>query len=214
MNKNVHVLDCNKQVQFIHTVIRNENTSRDDFIFYSDRLSRLAIESALNSLPFEEKIVTTPTGGQYKGLRPFSKICGINIMRAGDSMLKALRSVVKDVIIGSILIQSDTGKIPKLFFYRLPKDISEYYVMLLDPLIGSGRTVSMAIRLLLDHGMKEDNIKFITLIANPVGLNRIFKLYPKVTVVCSMVDQELNDKGWIIPGIGNFGDRYYGTESI
>jgi uridine kinase len=209
---NIDVLECNQQVQFIHTIIRDEKTERDDFIFYSDRLSRLAIEHALNSLPFEEKIVTTPTGKQYVGLKPYTKICGINIMRAGDSMLKALRSVVKDVIVGSILIQSDNDKIPKLFFYRLPKDISEYYVMLLDPIIGSGRTVSMAIRLLLDHGIKEDHIKFVTLIANPIGLNRLYKLYPQVRVVCSMVDEKLNQKGHIIPGIGNFGDRYYGTE--
>jgi len=118
---NVYILECNPEVRYLHTIIRNKNTDRDDFIFYSDRLIRLLIEHAVNYLPYGEKIITTPTGLSYTGYQLFSKVSGINIMRAGDSMLKALRSIIKDVLIGTLLIQSDDGKNPKLFFLRTSK---------------------------------------------------------------------------------------------
>jgi len=211
---NVSVLNYSQEVQYIHTIIRDKNTQRDDFIFYSDRLSRLVISHAVSFLPFEEKVVITPTGTEYNGFEFNVKLCGIDIMRAGDSMLKALRHTIKDVLVGTLLIQSNNEKIPKLFHCQLPENINEYHTFLLDPIIGTGRTVEMAIRVLLEHGVLENHIFFVTLIANPIGLNRIHRLFPNVRVICSTIDEELNEKGFLIPGIGNFGDRYYGTEPL
>jgi len=211
--RNVNVLTISHEIRYIHTIIRDKNTNRDDFIFYSDRLTRLLIEHAVNKLPFNKKDITTPTGSIYSGYEFYSKVCGINIMRAGDSMLKALRSVIKDVLIGTLLIQSDKEKTPKLFFCKLPTDVQDYYAILLDPIVGTSRTVQMAIRVLLDHGFLETHIIFVTLVANPSGLNGIYQLFPKVQVVCSMIDEGLDNNGFIIPGLGNFGDRYYGTEN-
>jgi len=91
--------------------------------------------------------------------------------------------------------------------------VQDYYAILLDPIVGTSRTVQMAIRVLLDHGFLETHIIFVTLVANPSGLNGIYQLFPKVQVVCSMIDEGLDNNGFIIPGLGNFGDRYYGTEN-
>eukprot|EP01129_Flabellula_baltica_P005683 TRINITY_DN2071_c0_g1_i1.p1 TRINITY_DN2071_c0_g1~~TRINITY_DN2071_c0_g1_i1.p1 ORF type:complete len:366 (-),score=97.63 TRINITY_DN2071_c0_g1_i1:382-1449(-) len=111
---NVTVLQQNNEIHFIHTTIRDIETNRDDFIFFSERLFRLLFEEALNLLPFEETTVITPTGTEYQGVKFWSKICGVSIMRGGSSMTDAFSTVVKDGIHGSLLIQSDENKTPKV----------------------------------------------------------------------------------------------------
>jgi len=209
---NVYILPQNTTIKYIETMLRDNNTSRDDFIFNSDRIVRLLIESALNLTPFTEQEVTTPVNHQYKGLVFHNKICGVSIMRAGDAMMKGFQSVLKDPIMATMLIHSDNKSGPRLFFYLLPSTISDYYVMLLDPTLGSGNTLIMAIRILLDHGFLEENIIFVTIVACQVGLSNVLYRHPKIRVVTAMVDKVLDDKGRILPGIGHFGNRYYGTE--
>eukprot|EP01127_Copromyxa_protea_P002835 TRINITY_DN1276_c0_g1_i2.p1 TRINITY_DN1276_c0_g1~~TRINITY_DN1276_c0_g1_i2.p1 ORF type:complete len:159 (-),score=34.19 TRINITY_DN1276_c0_g1_i2:449-901(-) len=128
------------QVVGLHTIIRNKDTSREDFIFYSDRLNRLLIEEGLSHLPFIEKRVTTPTGDEYVGIEfNETKLCGVSIVRAGESMEVALREVCKAVRIGKILIQRDEETcLPKLYYAKLPKDISTRFVFLLDPMLATG----------------------------------------------------------------------------
>jgi len=82
---------------------------------------------------------------------------------------------------------------------------------LLDPIVGTGKTLTMAIRVLLDHGILEDHIIFITVIASPAALHAIHFLFPLVRIVCSEIDSGLTNEGFLIPGIGNFSDRYFGT---
>jgi uridine kinase len=208
----IHVLKCNKQIESIHTIIRDKEISRDDFVFYADRLSRLVIEHALQFLPSEDIPVETPTGAIYKGKRVYDKICALPIMRAGDSMVSALCSVVRNVKVGKILIQSDKNKTPKLFFFELPKDLDDHYILVLDPLLGTGSTVTMAIRLLLDHNIPQEKIIFINLISSPQGVDMVTYTFPKVNIVTTAIDTTLSELGYILPGIGNFGDRYFGTD--
>src|SRR5690349_7255687 len=101
----VHLLKTNNQVRGLHTIIRDRTCSREDFIFYSNRLIRLLIEEALSLLPYDEKIVTTFTNSEFKGVKWTAKIAGVSIMRSGESMETSLRDVCKDVRIGKILIQ-------------------------------------------------------------------------------------------------------------
>jgi uridine kinase len=209
---NVYKLTENTTVKYIETMLRDHKTTRDDFIFNSDRLVRLLMESALNFTPFTEREVTTSVNHQYKGLAFHNKICGVSIMRAGDAMMKGFQSVLKDPVMGTMLIHSDNKSGPRLFFYRLPSDISDYYVMLMDPTLGSGNTLIMAIRILLDHGFLEENILFVTIVACEVGLSNVLFRHPKINIVTAMIDKELDDKGRILPGIGHFGNRYFGTE--
>ncbi|CDS13427.1 hypothetical protein LRAMOSA05604 [Lichtheimia ramosa] len=210
----VVVLPTTNQIKGMHTILRDRTTSRDEFIFYAERLSTLIVEAALNLLPFKETTVTTPIGAQYKGTAFTEKICGVSILRAGGTMETGLRRVCNDVAIGKLLIQTDpsTGE-PQLHYCKIPSDVKDYQVVLMDATIGTGAAGLMAIRVLLDHDVPEENIIFTVYLAAPVGLNVIAKAFPKVKIVTSMVDPVLSKETlYIEPGIGNFGDRYFGTE--
>jgi len=208
----LHVMKMTHQIRGLHTIIRNKQTTREDFIFYSDRLLRLVIEEGLGFLPFEEKTVVTPTGDNYSGIAFTSKLCGVSIIRAGESMEDALREVCRDIRIGKILIQRDekTGE-PNLIYHKLPEDISGRHVLLLDPMLATGGSACKAIEVLLKHGVKDEQIILITLIAAPEGVEHMRKVHPEVTIVTTEVDKRLNERLFIEPGIGDFGDRYFGT---
>ncbi|XP_077109092.1 uridine-cytidine kinase-like 1 isoform X6 [Ranitomeya variabilis] len=209
------VLKETPQVSVMHTIIRNKETSRDEFIFYSRRLMRLLIEHALSFLPFRSCIVQTPQGHDYHGRTYDGKrITGVSILRAGETMEPALRAVCKDVRIGTILIQTNpsTGE-PELHYLRLPKDISEDHVILMDCTVSTGAAAMMAVRVLLDHEVPEDKIFLLSLLMAELGVHSVAYAFPHVRILTTAVDKKVNDMFRIIPGIGNFGDRYFGTDA-
>ncbi|RUS26564.1 hypothetical protein BC938DRAFT_470596 [Jimgerdemannia flammicorona] len=239
----VVVLEPTNQIKGIHTILRDHTTSRDDFIFYAERLSTLVIERSLAELPFDNYTVTTPVNVEYHGKKLTKQICGVSILRAGGTMEVGLSRVCQDVRIGKLLIQTDpsSGE-PQLHYCKLPLNVSELYVLLMvcirlklnrpatllliyviwsfsfanyaDATVGTGAAGLMAIRVLRDHDVPEDHIIFLTFLAAPQGIHVIANAFPKVRIVTSMVDPILSpDTLWIEPGIGNFGDRYYGTEA-
>ncbi|KAJ1977594.1 Uracil phosphoribosyltransferase, synthesizes UMP from uracil, partial [Dimargaris xerosporica] len=135
-NPRVHVLEPTQQLKALLTIIRNRETSRGDFIFYSDRIIRLLVEEGLNHLPVVESVIETPTGSQYQGVDFLGKICGVSIMRAGESMEQGIRDCCRSVRIGKILIQRDEETAEaKLYYAKLPTDIATRYVLLLDPML-------------------------------------------------------------------------------
>ncbi|XP_044737566.1 uridine-cytidine kinase-like 1 isoform X1 [Chrysoperla carnea] len=214
MPENLLLLPTTPQIRGLHTFIRNRETSRDEFIFYSKRLIRLVIEYTLSLLPFQNVTVDTPQGVLYQGKRGASnKVCGVSILRAGETMEQAVCDVCKDIRIGKILIQTNliTGE-PELYYLRLPKDIKDYKVILMDATVATGAAAMMAIRVLLDHDVAESNIYIVSLLMAESGVHSIAYAFPKVQIVTTAVDPEINEKFYVLPGIGNFGDRYFGTE--
>ncbi|XP_012274268.1 uridine-cytidine kinase-like 1 [Orussus abietinus] len=210
----LYLLSNTPQIQGLHTIIRNKNTPRDEFIFYSNRLIRLVIEYVLSMLPFKEITVETPQGVLYQGKRSATNnICGVSILRAGETMEQAVCDVCKDISIGKILIQTNlqTGE-PELYYLRLPKDIKDYRVILMDATVATGAAAMMAIRVLLDHEVPEENILLVSLLMAESGVHSIAYAFPGVKIVTTALDPEINDKFYVLPGIGNFGDRYFGTE--
>lgn len=208
------VLPSTAQIRGLHTFIRNCNTRRDEFIFYSKRLIRLVIEYSLSLLPYESVSIKTPQGVQYDGKRcTVKKICGVSILRAGETMEAALTEVCKDIRVGKILIQTspESGE-AELYYLRLPKDIRDYRVILMDATVATGAAAMMAIRVLLDHDVKEENINLVSLLMAEQGVHTIAYAFPQVKIITTAVDPEINDKFHVLPGIGNFGDRYFGTE--
>ncbi|XP_054617743.1 uridine-cytidine kinase-like 1 isoform X2 [Dunckerocampus dactyliophorus] len=209
------VLKSTPQVRGMHTIIRNKETSRDEFIFYSKRLMRLLIEHALSFLPLKPVSVETPQGDVYDGRGLNGKrITGVSILRAGETMEQALMAVCKDIRLGKILIQTnhDTGE-PELHYLRLPKDISEDYVILMDSTVSTGAAALMAVRVLLDHDVPEDKIFLLSLLMAEMGVHSVAYAFPNVRIITTAVDKEVNEHFHIIPGIGNFGDRYFGTDA-
>ncbi|XP_026942493.1 uridine-cytidine kinase-like 1 isoform X5 [Sagmatias obliquidens] len=214
--RTLSVLKSTPQVRGMHTIIRDRETSRDEFIFYSKRLMRLLIEHALSFLPFQDCVVQTPQGQDYSGKCYAGKqITGVSILRAGETMEPALRAVCKDVRIGTILIQTNqlTGE-PELHYLRLPKDISDDHVILMDCTVSTGAAAMMAVRVLLDHDVPEDKIFLLSLLMAEMGVHSVAYAFPRVRIITTAVDKRVNDLFRIIPGIGNFGDRYFGTDAV
>lgn len=210
----LHLLTQTNQLRALHTVIRDRTAPRQDLVFYSGRIIRLLIEFALDRLPFSSCEVRTPVGQTYDGLRFASRICGVSIARAGESMEAGLRAVCPSIRIGKILIQRDkVTKLPQLHYSSLPDDIAERHVLLLDPMLATGGTALAAIRVLLDRGVAEGNIVFVNLIAAPEGIAAVRRYYSDLPIVTSAVDERLNENAYMIPGIGDFGDRYFGTDA-
>ncbi|KAI0301920.1 uracil phosphoribosyltransferase-domain-containing protein [Multifurca ochricompacta] len=206
----VFTLRRTAQLEALYTIIRNKDTSRGDFIFYSDRIIRLLVEEGLNHLPVVPKVVETPTGAQYDGVGFEGKICGVSILRAGEAMEQGLREVCRSVRIGKILIQRDEDTtLPKLFYSKLPQDIAQRYVLLLDPMLATGGSAMKAVEVITEHGVAEDRIVFINLISSPQGLKTFSTRYPAVKVITGWIDEGLNDRAYIVPGLGDFGERRY-----
>ncbi|KAG6486165.1 hypothetical protein ZIOFF_054735 [Zingiber officinale] len=219
---NVFVIQSTFQIRGMHTLIRDREITTPDFVFYSDRVIRLVVEHGLGHLPFTEKQVVTPTGSVYMGVDFCKKLCGVSIVRrlffigcSGESMENALRACCKGIKIGKILIHrvGDDGK--QLIYEKLPKDISERHVLLLDPVLGTGNSANHAIDLLIQKGVPENRIIFLNLISvsAPEGIHCVCKRFPSVKIVTSEIDAALNEEFRVIPGLGEFGDRYFGTDN-
>ncbi|KAJ1290313.1 hypothetical protein BS78_02G233900 [Paspalum vaginatum] len=190
-----------------------QDITTPDFVFYSDRLIRLVVEHGLGHLPFTEKQIITPTGSVYMGVDFCKKLCGVSIVRSGESMENALRACCKGIKIGKILVHrvGDNGQ--QLIYHKLPMDIAERHVLLLDPVLGTGNSVNQAIDLLIRKGVPEDRIIFLNLISAPEGIQCVCKRFPLLKIVTSEIDYGLNEEFRVIPGLGEYGDRYFGTDN-
>ncbi|KAJ4424615.1 Uracil phosphoribosyltransferase, synthesizes UMP from uracil [Gnomoniopsis sp. IMI 355080] len=207
---NVTVLPQTPQLIALLTKIRDKNTDRGDFIFHSNRIIRLLVEEGLNHLPTMAHTVVTPTGQHYDGLSFQGKICGVSIMRAGESMEQGLRECCRSVRIGKILIQRDEETAqPKLFYSKIPEDIADRWVLLLDPMLATGGSAIMAVDVLKERGVAEERILFLSLIASPEGIERFSAKFPKLHLVTAFIDRGLDEKNYIVPGLGDFGDRFF-----
>ena len=198
------------------TVLRDINTDNKDFIHYADRIIRLLVEAGLEQVPHYNKRVLTPTGVYHDGLGwelPYrEKLCGVSIVRAGESMEAGLRQVLPGIKIGKILIQRDEETaLPKLYYSKLPPDIAGRTVLLLDPMLATGGSAIEAVNVLIDAGIPPERIIFINLISCPEGIRAMHSAYPTLRIVTAALDSHLNEKRYIMPGLGDFGDRYFGT---
>lgn len=209
----VHLLPQTKQLRALHTVIRDRHAGRADFVEHASRIIRQLVEAGLELLPFEPYDVQTPVGRTYHGLRATTQLCGVSVARAGESMEAELRAVLPAVRIGKILIQRDTvTKLPHLYYSKLPTDIARRHVLLLDPMLATGGTALAAIDVLLGEGVPAEHIVFVNLLSAPEGIAAVRERFPRVRMVTSSIEERLNENAYMLPGIGDFGDRYFGTD--
>ncbi|CAB3406392.1 unnamed protein product [Caenorhabditis bovis] len=209
---NLIILKQTPQVRGLVTFVRDRATSRDNHIFYSDRLMRILIEEVMNHMPYKDIEVELSNGRKTMGKRKDAMICGLPIMRAGECMESALRSVVKDCVIGKILIQTNESTFdPELHYIRLPPHITKYKVIIMDATVTTGSAAMMAIRVLLDHDVREEDIFVASLLMGQQGAHTLAYAFPKVKLITTAMDTHMTEHCYLIPGMGNFGDRYYGT---
>lgn len=232
---NLTVHPQTNQLKGIFTILRDRTTSRQDFVFFTDRLSTLLVEYALSLLPHVPKTVVTPVGVEAHGQKLNAQmVCGVTIMRSGGALERGFRRVINDVPIGSLLIQSDSSGEALLLQVMLPLCVrrrhlaGDAWVFLLDAQIGTAAAAFMSVRILLDHGVREDHIVFVTfLVARGGGVSVLRRAFPGVKIVCGAVDDGMKEgwlegykgegnstgegrKVWVMqPGMGQIGDRYY-----
>ncbi|KAI7731187.1 hypothetical protein M8C21_030258 [Ambrosia artemisiifolia] len=193
---NLYVIHSTFQIRGMHTLIRDAQTTKHDFVFYADRLIRLVVEH----------------GSVYTGVDFCKRLCGVSVIRSGESMENALRACCKGIKIGKILIHREGDNGQQLIYEKLPQDISDRHVLLLDPILGTGNSAVQAISLLLKKGVPEANIIFLNLISAPQGVHVVCKRFPRIKIVTSEIETGLNQEFRVLPGMGEFGDRYFGTD--
>jgi uracil phosphoribosyltransferase len=165
-------------------------------------------------VPYKTEQITTPLSIRVSGLRMKAQICAVPIIRSALPMADVLREYVPSATVGHVVIQRDerTAK-PKFLLDKLPKLRADMAVMLVDPMLATGGSALAAIDHVLRRGASEDKVIFANIISCPEGISAIMKRHPKVTLVTAWVDKGLNDVAYILPGLGDFGDRYWGTTS-
>jgi len=198
------VIPITDQVRRLQTIIRDVESSRSDFIFSADRLIRLVVEEGLNQLPYKETTVLTPNGAEYEGLAFQKGSCGVSIIRSGEAMEQGLRDCCRSIRIGKILIQTDdeTHK-AQVYYAKVPPDVDRRTVLLMYPILTHGITVLEAVKVLLDHNVRLENIILLTLFATPNGVRAINKIYPQIRISTSEIHP-------IAPT--HFCQKYFGTD--
>jgi uracil phosphoribosyltransferase len=195
----------------VAATISSATTSRADWVFCADRVIRLIVEYSLNFLPVSPRTVTTPVDGALLHGSSFAgKIVGVSVIRAGEAMENALRSCCRNVRIGKMLIQRDEETAePAFYMARLPSDIAGRHVLLLDPMLATGGSALCAIGKLVEAGVDEGKIVFVTVVAAPEGVRRVLGTYPRVCLCAAQVAEGLNGRSYIKRSVGDFGDRYF-----
>jgi uracil phosphoribosyltransferase len=203
-----------KCIPHLLTALRDHRSDKVKFVAFADRLMSILCEEGLSYVAAcaSSADVNTPTGQTVTGVEVnTSNVVAISIIRAGDSLLDNLLRICPDISAGKILIQRDEETaLPKLFYSKLPSLVNKC-VILVDPMLATGGSANEAIRVLLANGAQEENIYFFNVVCCPEGIANLHAAFPNVTVVSTEMDQGLNERSYIVPGLGDYGDRYYGT---
>ena len=210
------VLRETPQLKALYTTIRNKDTPRDKFVLSANRITRLLIEESLSLLPSTPVTVQTPCG-PFEGcaMPAEDRLCAVSILRAADCMLGEVRVMMPAVSVGKILIQrnEETAE-PMLMYSKLPPDVATRQMLLLDPMLATGGSAVAAVEVLVKAGVPPANILFVNIVCVKEGVEKLGAAYPEVKVVTGALDPILNEKKYIVPGLGDFGDRYFGTDGF
>lgn len=190
------------------TRLRNRNTLPEDFRSYCSVLTSLLVIEATRNLKLNDILVETPLQ-TTKGHELAQGLVAIPILRAGLGMLEPVTAMFPDVSVGYIgLERNEDTAIASSYYCKLPR-LQDRYSLLLDPMLATGGSACHAIQLLRHHGASQ--IGMVSIVAAPEGIEKISEIHPDVEIYTSSIDESLNDRKYIIPGLGDFGDRLYGT---
>ncbi len=210
MGGTVHVID-HPLVEHKLTLMRQKETSTNDFRRLLDEISTLMAYDVLADIPMHEIKVETPmevtTGRVIDG----KKLVFASILRAGTSIADGMLSVVPGARIGHIgLYRDPKTHIAVEYDFKMPKELAERDVVIVDPLLATGHSAVAAVDRLKEYQPR--SIRFVCLLTCPEGLAALHDAHPDVPVYTAAVDRELNDDGYILPGLGDAGDRIFGTQ--
>lgn len=193
------------------TILRNKETGTKEFREIIGEISSILCYEALKDAELEDVEIETPICSMTGKKLNEDKYAFVPILRAGTGMLDGLIHTIPNAKIGHIgMYRNEETLKPVKYYYKTPSDIKNREVIILDPMLATGGSGIDAITMLKESGAKK--IKFLCIIAAPEGLKRMQELYPDVDIYCATIDEKLNENGYIVPGLGDAGDRIFGTK--
>ena len=206
----VHVLD-HPLIQHKLTYIRDINTGTKEFRELVDEVATLMAYEITRDLPLTEKEIETPVQKGTSNVLAGKKLGVIPILRAGLGMVEGILNLIPAAKVGHIGLYRDPETLlPVEYYVKLPSDISERELILVDPMLATGGSAIEAVNSLKKRGAK--SIRFMCLIAAPEGVKAMTEAHPDVDIFIAALDEKLNEKGYIVPGLGDAGDRLFGTK--
>jgi uracil phosphoribosyltransferase len=210
MGNNVIVLD-HPLIQHKLTLLRDKSTGSKEFRELLDEIAMLMAYEVTRDLPLKEVEIETPVGKAHSRVISGKKLAVIAILRAGLGMTDGILRLVPAAKVGHIGLYRDPDTLRPVDYYcKLPGDIQERDVILVDPMLATGGSADEAIKLLEQKGAK--SIKLMCLIASREGIKYINHQHPDVPIYTAAIDEKLNEHGYIVPGLGDAGDRLFGTK--
>lgn len=205
----LHILD-HPLITHKLSIMRNKRTGSKDFRELLDEIAMLMGYEITRELPLEDVVIETPIERMVAKTVSGKKLAIVPILRAGMGMVEGLRKLVPVAKVGHIGLYRDpeTHK-PVEYYCKLPHDIQDRIVILVDPMLATGGSAVDALSLLKDRGCK--HIRFMCLVAAPEGVDAVTSAHPDVDIYTAALDRGLNEKAYIVPGLGDAGDRIFGT---
>ena len=205
----LHILD-HPLITHKLSIMRNKRTGSKDFRELLDEIAMLMGYEITRDLPLEDVVIETPIEKMVAKTVSGKKLAIVPILRAGLGMVEGLRKLVPVTKVGHIGLYRDpeTHK-PVEYYCKLPHDIEDRIVILVDPMLATGGSAVDALTLLKQRGCK--NIKFMCLVAAPEGVETVTAVHPDVEIYTAALDRALDEKAYIVPGLGDAGDRIFGT---
>src|SRR4030095_5915358 len=203
-----------KYERILLTQLRNRNSTREQFCNAANKLIELLVPKVVECLSTVMVEIDSPVAHCHgEILNECIEI--VSVMRSGDALLHIFRKHFPHAAINKILVQRNEDTAQPIFKYKKmsPTLLKAKTVIITEPMIATGGSLTMVIDLLKEYGIKEKNIIVAAVCAAPEGLTRLSEQYPELRIVLIVIDDHLNEKAYISPGIGDFGDRYFGTES-
>ncbi len=206
----VHVLD-HPLLQHKLSILRDENTGVKDFREIVGEVATLMCYEATRDLPLQDVEIQTPVAKAVTKQLAGTKLAIVPVLRAGLGMVEGILTLIPSAKVGHIGLFRDPDTLnPVKYYCKMPTDIAERDVIILDPMLATGGSASAAIAFVKEYGVK--NIKLMNILAAPEGIQRIRADHPDVEIYVAAVDEKLNDHGYIVPGLGDAGDRIFGTK--
>ncbi len=207
---NVTILD-HPLIQHKTTVMRQVQTCNKEFRENVEEITMLMCYEALRDLPLMDVEIETPLCKTTKKMLAGKKLAVVPILRAGLGMVSGFLSIIPFAKVGHIGMYRDEETLqPHAYYCKLPTDIDERLIVVVDPMLATGGSAIDAITQIKACGGKQ--IKFLCVIAAPEGIEALSKAHPDVEIICANVDEKLNENGYILPGLGDAGDRIFGTK--
>ena len=198
-------------IQHKVSLMRDKETGTKEFRELLNEISMLMAYEVTRDLPLREVEIETPICRAQTKVIAGKKLAIVPILRAGLGMVDGIMSLVPSAKVGHIGLYRDPNTLEPVEYYcKLPEDCEEREILLVDPMLATGGSASAAIRFLKRRGCK--HIKLVCLIAAPEGTSRVQADHPDVNIYVAAMDEKLNDHGYIVPGLGDAGDRLFGTK--